>query len=412
MHPLIMMIKSPQLGKSPQLDKSTGKTLATINLDALRHNLSRVRELAPNSKVLSVIKANAYGHGVLPTAQALISSDAFAVARLDEAILLREGLDDISHDSSSNNSVVTKPIIILEGVFYADDYHKCIELKLIPVVHSLEQFQWLQECENCHIDYWLKLDTGMHRLGFSDDELTWLIEQYQQKDDSVSQLPSAIMSHFACADEVSNPANQNQITQFNQKYRLLSVHKNITDTMRSMSNSAAILSIPKAHYDWVRPGIMLYGISPFETANPSRNGLDENLKPVMTLTSELISIKKLKKGDCIGYGASWCCPEDMTVGVVAIGYGDGYPRHAPSGTPVLIHNMEVPLVGRVSMDMITVDLRCLEKKLIPFQVGDQVVLWGDGLPIEKVSHKAGTIAYELLCQITQRVRMTYIDSTE
>jgi len=373
---------------------------AVIDLNALRHNLSRVKQLAPDRKIISVIKANAYGHGVMPVANALIDSDFYAVARLDEAIFLQENL---------LKNGITKNILILEGVYSISEFITCATLKLIPVVHSLEQFQCLYDSlnviDNNTLDYCLKVDTGMHRLGLSADELSLVIERIQQS--KIRCLPSAVISHFSCADEVDNSVNQVQIKQFKQQCLQLSGLEKLLDIRQSMANSAAILSLPEAHFDWVRPGIMLYGVSPFETAAPSRTGLDEHLKPVMTLSSELIAIKKLKKGDCIGYGANWCCPEDMTIGVIAIGYGDGYPRHAPSGTPVLIHGTEVPLVGRVSMDMITVDLRLLVQRAIAFQVGDKAILWGKGLPIERISQKAGTIAYELLCQITQRVSFEY-----
>lgn len=358
---------------------------ASINLAALAANLERVKELAPNSRIISVIKADAYGHGVLPAAKALINSDYFAVARLDEALYLRQqGID--------------KGIILLEGVYAIDDYRQCIEQRLIPLIHCLEQFQWLLAFSAKHrhdkLDYWLKLDTGMHRLGLSENELEQILETFAKAE--FDWLPVGVMSHFACADEFINSANRKQLTQFNK------LCKKLPDTEKSMANSAAILAISEAHFDWVRPGIMLYGVTPFEASKPARTGLDEQLKPVMTLSSELIAIKKLTQGDCIGYGSTWCCPEDMTIGVVAIGYGDGYPRHAPSGTPVLIHGREVPLIGRVSMDMITVDLRS-----VAASIGDRVILWGDGLPIEYVSQKAETIAYELLCQITQRVYFEY-----
>jgi len=364
---------------------------AVINLDALRHNLTRVKELASGSQVISVIKANAYGHGVLPVAKALSDSDCFAVARLDEAIYLRK-------------NGINKTIMLLEGVFSADEYLSCVEYGFIPAIHCLEQFQWLQDfVEQNHqsLDYWLKIDTGMHRLGLSEDERLLLVEHFLHSE-SIN-TPIGIMSHFACADETENTLNSKQLAQF-ENFCAKNVFSGID---KSMANSAAILSLPDAHFDWVRPGIMLYGISPFESSSPVRNGLDEHLKPVMTLSSELIAIKKLKQNDCIGYGSTWCCPEDMTIGVVAIGYGDGYPRHAPSGTPVLIHGIELPTVGRVSMDMITVDLRRLEKKSIAASIGDKVVLWGNGLPVERVSQKSGTIAYELLCQITQRVHFEY-----
>lgn len=372
---------------------------ATINLNALKHNLARVKELAHESRVVSVIKANAYGHGVLKVAEALSDSDYFAVARLDEALYLR-------------NHGIDKSIILLEGVFSADEYCQCIEQDFIPAIHCLEQFQWLQtffanraensaEKKASHINYWLKVDTGMHRLGLSGGDMMQLLKKLSQL--NAESLPSVIMSHFSCADEIDNPLNAQQLRQF-KSYCAAEIFSAVD---KSMANSAAILSLPDAHFDWVRPGIMLYGISPFETSHPYRTGLDEQLKPVMTLSSELIAVKKLKQGDCIGYGASWCCPEDMSIGVVAMGYGDGYPRHAPSGTPVLIHGMEVPLIGRVSMDMLTVDLRALEQKSVKVGIGDKVILWGDGLPIERISQKAETIAYELLCQITQRVYFEY-----
>jgi len=377
--------------------KTNSPAVANINLAALKHNLLRVKESAPQSRVISVIKANAYGHGLFPVADALMESDAFAVARLDEALALREHL-------SGNDSF--KEIIILEGVSSLEDYSKCLEFRIIPVIHCLEQLQWLHETE-CTLEYWLKIDTGMHRLGLTDSDFGRFLAKISKGE--VKQFPSVVMSHFACADAVGSIENESQVNLFEQKcsYFRTSFVDASFNPLKSLSNSAAILSIPNAHYDWVRPGIMLYGVSPFETEKKENTGLDENLKPVMTLSSEIISIKKLEAGDCIGYGATWCCPKEMTVAVIAIGYGDGYPRHAVSGTPVLIHDTEVPLVGRVSMDMITVDLSALEEQSIPVKIGDRAILWGEGLPIEKVSQNSGTIAYELLCQITQRVRFKY-----
>jgi len=384
---------------------------ASINLRALKHNLAQVKQSAPESKVISVIKANAYGHGLLPVADALSDSDCFAVARLDEAVYLRE-------------QSIKKKIILLEGVFSIEEYLSCIELQLVPVIQSLAQFRCLQECmaqnspikkyNGLPLEYWLKIDTGMHRLGLSEDDFTYLLDNNSEFFNRTNSqcILSGVMTHFACADELNNPLNGVQLAQFNQQYRQLIKTQSVkTDRVssvkKSMANSAAILSIPEAHFDWLRPGIMLYGVSPFESSKPIRTGLDEQLMPVMTLSAQLMAIKKLKKGDCIGYGASWCCPEDMTIGVIAIGYGDGYPRHAAAGTPVLIHNTEVPLVGRVSMDMITIDLRPVEEKSIPLNIGDTAILWGDGLPIEHVSQNSGTIAYELLCRITQRVCFNY-----
>ncbi len=377
--------------------KINGPVVASISLAALKHNLLQVKKSAPESRVISVIKANAYGHGLFPVADALMDSDAFAVARLDEALMLR------AHLSGSN---LFKEIVILEGVSSIKDYTKCLEFKLIPVVHCLEQLQWLQEC-GCVCEYWLKIDTGMHRLGLTDIDFG----RFQAKisKGEVKQFPSVVISHFACADAVGDIKNEIQMDSFDRDCSFF--RPPFVDVafkpLKSLSNSAAILSIPDAHHDWVRPGIMLYGVSPFELEKKESTGLDENLKPVMTLSSEVISIKKLEAGDCIGYGATWCCPKAMTIATIAIGYGDGYPRHAVSGTPVLIHETEVPLVGRVSMDMIIVDLTALEEQSIPVKIGDRAVLWGEGLPIEKVSQNSGTIAYELLCQITQRVCFKY-----
>ena len=385
------------------------KPEATINTQALTHNLKRVKQTASHGKVISVIKANAYGHGVVPVAKALNESDYFAVARLDEALYLRE-------------QGIKKTILLLEGVYSIEDYKYCAQLQLIPVIHCLQQFHDLQSycleqssSEKSRSDnkfdsileFWLKCDTGMHRIGLSADEFASILEQLNNIKNQC--LFSGLMSHFSCADDIDNPINNTQLLQFKKYYQLLAKDNPVKWSIKqSMANSAAILTIPDAHFDWLRPGIMLYGVSPFESSKPIRTGLDEQLLPVMTLSAPLITIKKLKKGDCIGYGASWCCPHDMTIGVIGIGYGDGYPRHAGSGTPVLIHNTEVPLVGRVSMDMITVDLTLLEEKSIPLTLGDKAILWGEGLPVEKVSQNSGTIAYELLCQITQRVTFNYV----
>ncbi|MCU7835584.1 MAG: alanine racemase [gamma proteobacterium symbiont of Taylorina sp.] len=380
------------------------KVRAEINLANLRHNLARVRELAAESRIISVIKANAYGHGVFPIVRALENSDVFAVARLDEALELR-------HYLIKEN--INKPILILEGISSIDDYIECEKDDLIPTIHCLEQFKILllffEKYSHSELIYWLKVDTGMHRLGLLGDD--WKIVLEGLKSLETMQLPQGVMSHFACADEMHNPANKQQTLQFEKFYSDIEEFAVIE---KSMANSAAVLSMPETHFGWVRPGIMLYGVSPFEADAEARTGLDEQLKAVMTLSSELISIKALKQGDCIGYGSNWCCPEDMTIGVVAIGYGDGYPRHAKAGTPVLIHGIEVPLVGRVSMDMITIDLGCFfpqhnkMKALADVSIGDRVILWGDGLAIEKVSQNSATIAYELLCQITQRVEFQYV----
>lgn len=359
---------------------------AHINLNALKYNLNVVKKLSPKSRVIAVVKANAYGHGSSAVARALDECDAFAVARMDEALYLRE-------------QGIEKLIFLLEGVFEQNSYRLCEQYNLLPVIHCNEQFQWLQNYYNNTPDsglcYWLKLDTGMHRLGLSEAEYQQLLSTIEQLPEH--RRPSGVMSHFACADEPARPVNQQQLDCFNA---LLPERLKF---QRSMANSAAIMSIADSHFDWVRPGIMLYGVSPFE-----RKARDQiQLQPVMTLESELIAVKSLKKGDCIGYGSSWCCPQDMNIGVVGIGYGDGYPRHAQPGTPVLIHGLEVPLVGRVSMDMITIDLQALYMQSITPMLGDRVTLWGGGLPVERIAQCSETIAYELLCQITRRVTIKY-----
>jgi len=233
----------------------------------------------------------------------------------------------------------------------------------------------------------VKIDTGMHRLGFKPEALKIVLNGLN--DFSWINGAPNLMTHFSDADDIGNAKTKKQATEF---FNLTKEFSGV----KSLANSAGIIGWPDSHADWVRPGIMLYGVSPMTGAT----GLEHDLKPVMTLQSELIVIHDLKKGDCVGYGSTWQCPEDMRVGVVSIGYGDGYPFAAKQGTPVLVGDQKVPLVGRVSMDMITVDLRtCLQAK-----IHDKVTLWGDGLPVEIIAKQAGTISYELLCGIAQRVR--------
>ncbi len=368
---------------------------ARINLAALKHNLAEVKKLSPKSRIVSVIKANAYGHGIVQVAEALDDSDAFAVARMDEALVLRE-------------HKISKPVFLLEGVYGPQCYALCEQHDLIPAIHCLEQYQWLQDFfdkpdddhsdkdSDSQLNYWLKLDTGMHRLGLLAEQLQALLSAIEQQPQN--RRPAGIMSHFASADERSNPFNRQQLEQFE------TLSSCSFELQRSMANSAAIMSLPKSHFDWVRPGIMLYGVSPF---GDHCGHIDTVLQPVMTLEADLIAVKALKKGDCIGYGSSWCCPEDMLVGVVGVGYGDGYPRHARPGTPVLIHGLEVALIGRVSMDMITIDLQTLYQNSVTPAIGDKVTLWGEGLPVELIAQYSDTIAYELLCQITRRVTLEY-----
>lgn len=351
---------------------------ATINLQALRHNLSIARQLT-RAKLIAVIKADAYGHGMLQAANALADADMLAVARVSEGVKLRQ-------------AGITQPILVLEGFFEAAEIHQAIDNKLELVVHQLRQIELLEIQKTLPADslvLWLKVDTGMHRLGI-DASFTQAYFTRLQKLSCCHDLPR-LMTHFANADDRQNDFTHKQIKLF----RELTAS---TGAQTSLANSAGIIAWPEAHSDWDRPGVMLYGASPMIKTTAAEHAL----QPVMTLSSHLLAVNQLKQGDCIGYGSSWCCPEDMPVGVVAIGYGDGYPRHAKSGTPVLVNGQLTQLVGRVSMDMITVDLRGINAV-----EGDPVVLWGEGLPAEQVAAAAETISYELFCGVTSRVKYQY-----
>ncbi len=348
---------------------------ATIDLAAWRHNLRRVRELAPQARVSAAIKANAYGHGLVRAAHAMVESDSFAVACIEEAQVLRQ-------------AGITHPIVLLEGAFSAEELPECVRLGLEVVVHHPWQISMLEQARlDAPLVTWLKLDTGMHRIGIQPAELEGALKRLRQCA-HVAQ-PVHFMTHLACADEPAHPLTENQLRCFDGTLDALPGE-------RSIANSAGIVAWPASHRDWVRPGIMLYGVSPLVGGR----GAQHDLRPVMTLRSHLIAINHYRVGDTIGYGAEWRCPEDMPVGVVAAGYGDGYPRHARPGTPVWVNGHRVPLVGRVSMDMLSVDLRSHPGA----RIGDPVVLWGDGLAVEEVAEHAGTIAYELLCCVTNRVR--------
>ncbi len=362
---------------------------AVINLTALKHNLGIARQHAPVQKIMAVVKADAYGHGIARVAKALAeelaNDDAFAVASIDEAIMLRAV--GISHS-----------IVVLEGFNSSSDLALLEQHKLTAVIHHISQVILLEINPDAvnHLKVWLKIDTGMHRLGFAPDIVK---KMYQRLLEAGVDTRIGLMTHFANADNIQHSKNTQQFENFNSI-----VSGNPAET--SLANSAAILSLPDAHGHWVRPGIMLYGVNPFIKNNDDKAVYD--LMPVMTLSATLIAINKVSKDESIGYGSSWTCPEDMSVGVVSIGYGDGYPRHAPSGTPVLVNGERVALIGRVSMDMIMVDLR----EQADAKVGDEIVLWGEGLPIEEIAIAAGTIGYELLCGVTRRVQFEYKEEIE
>jgi len=353
-------------------------TRAVINLSALQHNQQVLQQQAPNSQMLAVVKANAYGHGMVRIAQTLTGIHALGVARLNEALELRK-------------SGITTPIVLLEGFFHADDLETLVEQNLQTVVHSQQQLDAIVTSKlKKPLQVWLKLDTGMHRIGFHDDAFDKAYEVLKTSGNVLQ--PINLMTHFNCADELQGSDTAAQFQSFQS-------HIKEDSGLNSVANSAAVLAWPETHADIIRPGIALYGVSPFV----DKIGADFNLQPVMTLKSQLIAVREHKMGESVGYGAKWTAKKDTLLGVVAVGYGDGYPRMAPEGTPVLVNGRLVPIVGCVSMDMLTVDLGADSND----QAGDDVTLWGEGLPATKVANHIGTIAYELVTKLTARVALQY-----
>ncbi len=358
-------------------------TKAIIDLSAIQHNLKMVKQFAPKTQVMAVVKADAYGHGIVKVSQQIPESDAIAVACMDEAITLR-------------NAGIQNEIILLEGFFSQNELRQVLEYNLQTVIHQESQLNDLIQISELKtkpkkLTLWLKVDSGMNRLGFELKEFSRVYHQLKNLPwvDSIN-----LMSHLACADDINNPLTQSQVKRFNEITQLL-------DEPKSMANSAGVVAWPETHFNWVRPGIILYGCSPMI----GLTGEHHQLKPAMTLQSKLFSIKQLNVGDTVGYGASWQAKQPTRIGVIAIGYGDGYPRHAKEGTPVLINGKLYPLVGKVSMDMITVDLGMQDEVAL----GTEAILWGKGLPVETVAQHADTIAYTLLCGVTSRVRFEWLD---
>ncbi|MCO6537951.1 MAG: alanine racemase [Gilliamella sp.] len=354
-----------------------------VNRQAVIHNVEYLKKMAPNSQLVAIIKANAYSHGSEEIAQLLHDKvNYFGVSRLTEAMQLR------------NNGINT-PILALEGFFPHDDLDYFIDFNIQPAIHSKWQIDILQtSLRKDQITTWFKLDTGMHRLGFCPDEAK--DEFYRLASCSVVCKPINIMSHFSSADDLSSEKTLKQIELFDEFIN--SIDDKSLIGKRSIAASGGILAWPKAQRDVVRQGIALYGVSPFDESIAE-------LQPAMTFKSELIAVRKHKKGESVGYGQIWCSQQDTKLGVVAMGYGDGYPRNIPENTPVLINGRKVPIVGRVSMDMIVVDLgiNCLEKP------GDEVIFWGAGLPVEEIAKHTGISAYELITRLTSRAKIHYID---
>lgn len=339
-----------------------------INPQAARHNLECVRRHASGARVLAVIKADGYGHGIVRMAHILDGADAFAVAAIEEAVTLRA-------------AGISKSIVLLEGPFEAAELTQVAALGLEVVIHNHEQLEMLRAAPTPRA-VWLKFDTGMHRLGFDPERAPEAIAQAR-----ALGIPLRFMTHFANTHHRGDASVDRQIDRFEE---LLAG----VEGERSLANSGAVLGYPRAHADWVRPGLMLYGVSPFD----HEVGVDLGLEPVMTLRSRLISVRYVRAGEAVGYGGAYVCPEDMPVGVVAYGYGDGYPRHAQTGTPVLVRGIRTQVIGVCSMDMMTVDLRPVSDA----RFGDPVTLWGVGLPIEEVARASGTVPYELLCRVRMR----------
>ena len=339
-------------------------------MSALRHNAQLVRKLCPTSKVLAVVKANAYGHGATAVARELEPlADALAVACLEEAQALRD-------------AGIRSHILLLEGVFQPQELEQAEQLGLWLTIPSEEQLGWLERYPaRTALTCWLKVNTGMNRLGVPSEKVAALYARLQR----CAADPVVLYTHFSSADCMQSGATPRQIEQFAQL---------LPGTVRSAANSAGVLAWPEAHYDWVRPGYMLYGNSPLESPHDNAR----SLRPVMTLASAVMLVRDVKHGDPVGYGGTWVARRPSRIATVPIGYGDGYPRHAPNGTPVLVAGQRAALAGRVSMDMITVDVTDLEG----IETGSEVILWGDGLPLEDVARCAGTIGYELTTGMPSR----------
>lgn len=344
---------------------------AVIRLDHLRHNFTQAAKAAPNSKVMAVIKANAYGHGALGIASAIRDADAFAVARVKEAIELREA--GIDH-----------PITLLEGVITPEAARFAQDYDLDVVVHHPQQVELLK---NASVRCWFKVETGMNRLGLKDEDLKGVVAAVPK------QLRLGLFSHFSDADDPTHPKNNEQRQRFDH-------WRNRLELPGGMSGSAAILGGHGTDLEWIRPGIMLYGINPF-IAKPAP------LKPVMKLEAPVISVREVAPGETVGYGSTWVAKERTKLAVIAIGYADGYPREMPTGTPVWINNDQAQVVGRISMDMLTVAVNS-ESRL---KVGDWAELWGDQLSVESIGEQCGTIAYTLVCGVSQRVDRVYVGSS-
>jgi len=349
---------------------------ARIDQTALLHNLQRVREIAHGQKIIAMIKANAYGHGLVAVAKILQNADAFGVASLEEAIELRQ-------------AGIKNRIICMEGFISEFGLKQTISWQLDTVIHHKFQLELLEKKAPGKVKSWIKINTGMNRLGFTRDGFLQNFSRLIKCCDI-----AGIMTHFSDANILNTTKTKQQIATFSDITVNLNKHYPC-----SLANSAGILAWPESHGDWVRPGLMLYGVSPFFNSN----GDAFNLKPAMHLVAKIIAINLIRKNETIGYASRFVCPEDMAVGVISIGYADGYPSIVPDGTPVLVHQRKSNIIGKISMDMATIDLRGHTN----VKIGDEVTLWGNGLPIEKIARKIGIIPYELLTSLSTRATRVY-----
>jgi alanine racemase len=349
---------------------------AVVDPDALRHNLGQVRAAAGDARVMAVIKANAYGHGLTHAAKALTDADGFAVARLDEGLALRAA--GLNHR-----------VLLLEGVFNAEQLALAAKERFDLMVHSFEQLDLLDGLGGTgSVNAWIKVDSGMNRLGFRLEDFHAAYARLRRN--PRVQADPTLATHLASAGDRRDLKTRQQLDAFAAVTAAL-------PGARSIANSAGVLAWPSSRADWVRPGLMLYGVSPFQGST----GAELGLRPAMTLRSEVIAVKAVKAGETVGYGGAWIARRDTRMAVIAAGYGDGYPRSVPSGAPVQVAGRRAPLIGRVSMDMLTVDVT----ELPAVAVGDPVVLWGGEIPVEDIALLAGAIPYELICGVSQRVQI-------
>lgn len=350
---------------------------ALIRLGALQHNLSVIRAAAPDSKVMAVIKANAYGHGMLAVAKALGDVDALAVARVAEAVALRE-------------ADVQQRLVLLSGVLDSAELDVAIDGGFELVVHCDEQLAMLSEKKSANLSVWLKLDTGMNRLGFAPDRAADVLRQLH---DCAAVGSVGLMTHLSSADDPASNSTSLQLQRFAPIADAFAGDVSVANTAATFICDAALARCREGD-NWIRPGIALFGVSPFS----GQTGAELGLRPVMRFEARLISIKALRKGERVGYHGRFEAPADTRLGIVSAGYGDGYSRHFRSGTPILLNGRRVPLMGSVSMDMIAVDLGVEGRD----RVGDIATLWGEGLPVEEVAPWADAIPYELVCGVMNR----------